>query len=94
MSILKRLDISHSSLSSSCPQLLTTLLTNMPSTPHTCTLAFKTLLTVQSGGVVPLLVQEVCQLLGDPQVLGVTEEDMEVLRTHEGELWHAGMRKE
>ena len=92
--MLKRLDLQMPVLASSCQQLLSTVLTNMDSKSQACTLAFRSLLTVQAEGVVPLLVLEVCQVLGDQQVLGVTEQEMEVLRTSEGELWHAGMRKE
>ena len=92
--LLKHLDLQSSFLASSSEQLVSVLVSNMASKPRACVSALRSLLALQPGGVVPVLVGEVCQLLEEQKVLVVSEEDMEVMHTPEGQLWHAGMRKE
>lgn len=94
MAVLKKLSLPPSSLSSSSPQLLSILLSNMAAKPETCLRSLRSLLALQADAIVPALIEEVCRVLGDPGVVGASPEDMEVMRTPEGQLWHPAMRKE
>lgn len=94
-SVLRCFNLQPSSfISSSSHQLVSTLLSNMASNSRACVLALRSLLSVQASAVVPVLVLEVCKLLGGQQVLEATDNEMGILHTPEGELWHEGMRKE
>lgn len=95
MAILKQLQLDPSSFLSSCShQLLSLLLSNMASDPQACLLALRSLLALQEDVMMAALAAEVCRLLGEEQVVGATSDDMEIMRTPEGELWHVAMRKQ
>ncbi len=94
LAMLRKLSFPPSSLTSSSQKLFSLLLSNMASKPEACLLSLRSLLAIQDDAIVPVLVEEACRLLGDAQVVGVTCEDMEVMGTPEGQLWHAALRKE
>ena len=56
--------------------------------------ALLTLLKYGAGLIVPKIVDNLCELLGNTEVLGVTEEMMEIMYTPQGQLWHQGLLKE
>ncbi len=95
MSILRKLGLDPAPFLSSFSNNLTSLIiSNMVSRPQASLFALRTLLTFGPEAVTSVLVEEVCQVLGNPRVVGVSDEEMEILRTPRGELWHSGMKKE
>jgi hypothetical protein len=52
------------------------------------------LLHYGADGLLPNMVKRVCSLLSSPEVVGVTSEQLEIMYTPEGQLWHRGMTKE
>ena len=94
MAMLKKLALPPSSLAGSSHQLVSLLLSNMADKSEVCLRSLRSLLDLQADAVVPVLVGEACQLLGDPQVVRVTQDDMEILATPDGQLWHLAMKKE
>lgn len=94
MAVLQKLSFNPSSLTSSSQELFSLLLSNMAANPEACLRSLRSLLALQADAIVPVLVGEMCRVLGDPQVLGATPEDMEVMGTPDGQLWHPGMSKE
>lgn len=93
--LLKKLQLQPSSLfASSSAELVTLLTSNMATKPNACLHALRSLLTQQGVAVSALLVAELCKQLSDQRVLGATDQDMEILRTPEGEIWHTGMKEE
>ena len=93
--LLKKLELQPSSLvASSSAELVTLLTSNMATKPAACLHALRSLLTQQGDAVSALVVEELCKQLSDHRVLEATDQDMEILHTPEGEIWHAGMKKE
>ena len=56
--------------------------------------ALLTLLKYEAAIIVPKIVDNLCELLGNTDLLGVTEEMMEIMYTPQGQLWHQGLLKE
>ena len=95
LGLLKMSRIDPSSLlSSSSHELASTLTSNMATRHGACVCALKTLVVCGCESVVCVLVEGVCDLLEEKAVVRATQEDMEVMCTAQGELWHAGFRKE
>ena len=53
-----------------------------------------TLLRYGADDLLPNMVKRVCSLLSSPEVGGATSEQLEIMCTPEGQLWHRGMTKE
>ena len=53
-----------------------------------------TLLTLGAESLIPRVVEKACTLLGSPGVLEVTEDQMMIMLTPPGQLWHKGMLQE
>ncbi len=62
--------------------------------PQASRSALFTLLRLGAGSVLPWVVEEACQVLGRAEVLETTEEQMEIMCTPSGQLWHKGMLQE
>ena len=93
--LLKRLNLDPRALISNQADVILKSLTDMMSTKkETCYRSLATLLTFGPDFLVPKIVDDVCVLLGNRELMEVTEEQMEILTTPPGELWHSGMRKE
>jgi len=91
-SILQKLSFPPHSLISQCAnELLTTILGRVQSQPQACRNALSSLVSFGAGLFLPKVVEQVCALLGQQEVLEVTGEQLEVMRTPPGQLWHKGM---
>lgn len=94
-SILQKLSFPPHSLISQCAnELLTTILGRVQSQPQSCHKALSSLVSFGAGLFLPEVVEQVCALLGQQEVLEVTGEQLEVMRTPPGQLWHKGMMHE
>ncbi len=75
-------------ISQSSSHLLRTLLEGMTKQREACGNALGTLLTLGAKLIVPKIVDDLCELLGNTEVQGVTEEMVEIMYTPQGQLWH------
>ena len=95
LNILKKLDLSPSTFISQRAADFLSLIESHLSTRHeTCLAAMATLLCYGADDLLPNMVKRVCSLLSSPEVVGVTSEQLEIMYTPEGQLWHRGMTKE
>ena len=95
MEILKRLKLDPSSfLSSSSRELTSILISNMADKTQACLLALHTLLVFGERAVTPVLMDEVCNVLGNQEVVTASTDGMEIMNTPQGQLWHKGMKTE
>ena len=75
-------------------QILAIILGGVATQPAQVHRSLQTLLCVGEECVVGSVVGEVCRVLGAPEVLAVTGEDMAVMMTSPKQLWHAQLWKE
>lgn len=75
-------------------QLLRTILEGLPQQSEASRNALCTLVTLGAGLIVPNIVEHLCELLGNAEVRGATEEMLEIMYTPPGQLWHQGLLKE
>ena len=95
MNLLKKLDLSPSTfISQRADDLLSLIENNLSIRRESCLAAMETLLCYGADNVLPNMVKRVCSLLSSPEVVGVTSEQLEIMYTPEGQLWHRGMTKE
>ena len=95
LNILQKLDLSPSAfISQRADDLLSLIESNLSTRRDTCLAAMTTLLHYGADDLLPNMVKRVCTLLSSPDVTGVTSEQLEIMYTPEGQLWHIGMTKE
>ena len=95
LGLLQKGELDPSSLIRNSQNELASLLQSNMSTRHgACVRGLKTLVLCGGIGVVSVLVGGVCEVLGASGVVRASEEDMEILCTSEGQLWHGGLKKE
>lgn len=95
MLLLQKLELDPRTLISElADEILKTLRDKMSNRKETCHRALATLLTFGPDLMVPRVVDDMCLLLGNREVMEVTEEQIEILHTPPGELWHQGMTRE
>ena len=95
LSLLRKAELDPGALMFDCHGDLASVLTaNMAAHHESCVHGLRTVVICGGGGVVGELVEGVCSVLGASEVVRASEDDMEVLCTPEGQLWHAGLRKE
>ena len=66
----------------------------MASQQETCRNALASLAGLGMESFLPEVVGQACALLGQWGVLDVTEDQLEVMHTPPGQLWHRGMMHE
>lgn len=81
-------------LSSSSRELASILSSNMAARREACVRALQTLVVCGCESVVSVLVEGVCEVLREKEVVKASQQDMEVMCTPQGEIWHDGFRKE
>jgi len=95
LGLLQKGELDPSSLIHDSQNELASLLQSNMSTRHeACVRGLKTLVLCGGMGVISALVGGVCEVLGAGDVVGASKEDMEILCTSEGQLWHGGLKKE
>ena len=95
LNILKKLDLSPSTfISQTADDLLSLIENNISTRRESCLAATATLLRYGADDLLPNMVKRVCSLLSSAEVVGVTSEQLEIMYTPEGQLWHRGMTKE
>ena len=93
--VLKRFQFQPASfIADSAEDLVPIITSNMASRPQACTRALRFLLSQQGGVVAPLLVAGLSKQLQAPRALRATEQDLQIMATTDGQLWHTALRKE
>ena len=75
-------------------QILSLVMDGMATRPDQSRASLKTLLRVSEESVVRGVVDEVTRVLGAPEVVSVTTDDMEIMLTPPTQLWHHQLWKE
>ena len=89
LSFLRKLELKpHPLVAETTNQMLTVILEGMGTQPDQSRGSLQTLLHVGEECVVESVVEEVCRVMGAPEVVSVTTEDMEILLTPPTHLWH------
>lgn len=95
LSLLQKAELDPNSLiSDSHDELASLLESNMSSNREACMSGLKSLVLCGGSGVVGTVVGKVCSVLSSREVVRASQEDMDILCTPEGQLWHGGMKKE
>ena len=95
LSILKRLQLSPSMfISQRVDSILSIIERDIATRREACLSATATLLHHGAEDILRNMVEMICSMLCSQDVLGVTSEQLEIMYTPEGLLWHQGMSKE
>ena len=84
----------HPLVAESTDQIRDVILEGVATRPDQSRSSLQTLMCVSEECVVESVVDEVCRVMGAPEVISVTTEDMEILLTPPTRLWHPQLWQE